>query len=78
MRRPAVVWIGTIGGLAAFDYWCAKNDVVGDSLSEVARATFHTHTVIGAAAFVTGWGALTAWLIPHILRNIDTLADCGD
>lgn len=78
MRRPAVVWVSTLGTLVAFDYWCATNDTVGDSLSEVARATLRTHTLAGGVAFVVGWGALTAWLVPHILRNIDNLAELDD
>lgn len=70
MRRPALVWGGALGALAVFDYWCAKNAVEGDSLSEVARAALRTHTRAGQVAFVLGWAALTAWLVPHICRTI--------
>lgn len=70
MRRPALVWGGTLGGLAAFDYWCAKNRVEGDSLSECTRAALRTHTRAGQVVFVVAWVALSAWLIPHICRTI--------
>jgi hypothetical protein len=76
MRRPAFVWAGALGGLAVLDLWCARNAVVGDSLSEVTRATLRTHTRLGKATFVGFWTGLTVWLVPHIIRAIDdNLAD---
>lgn len=70
MRRPGLVWGGALGALAVFDLWCARNAVVGDSLSECTRSVLRTHTRAGQAAFVLGWAALTAWLVPHICRTI--------
>lgn len=70
MRRPAPFWLGTLGALAAYDYWCAKNATIGDSLSEVARATFRTDHPLGRAAFIGAWAVLTAWLLPHICRVV--------
>lgn len=69
-QRASAFWVGALGALGLFDFWCAKNATNGDSLSEVARATFRTDHPIGRAAFVGGWAALSAWLIPHICRTI--------
>lgn len=71
MRRPTSFWVSTLGGLAALDLWCARNTVIGDSLSEVTRTALRTHTPAGRALFVGGWAALTIWLVPHILRAVD-------
>lgn len=71
MRRPSLVWGGALGALGLFDLWCAKNATVGDSLSECTRAALRTHTRAGQVAFIGGWAALTAWLVPHICRAID-------
>lgn len=70
MRRPGLVWAVVLGGLAGFDYWCARNTVVGDSLSECTRATLRTHTRAGQLLFIGGWAALTAWIVPHINRKL--------
>lgn len=81
MRRPvaSVFWFGTLGALGLFDFWCARNATVGDSLSECTRAALRTHTWPGRVAFVLAWGGLTAWIVPHILRVVDdNLADLGD
>lgn len=73
MRRPTLVWGGVLGALGLLDYWCAKNATDGDSLSECTRAALRTHTRAGQVVFVAAWAALTAWLVPHICRRIDTL-----
>jgi hypothetical protein len=70
MRRPGLVWGGVLGGLTVFDLWCARNAVVGDSLSECTRSALRTHTTVGRALFVGCWAALTAWLVPHICRQL--------
>lgn len=70
MRRPALVWVSTLGSLAIFDLWCARNDVEGDSLSEITRTALRTHTPLGQAVFIGAWAGLTAWLVPHICRAI--------
>lgn len=72
MRRPvaSAFWLGALGSLGLFDYWCAKNATDGDSLSECTRDVLRTHTRVGQVAFVTSWAALSAWLIPHICRTI--------
>ena len=69
--RPALVWLGLVGGPIAFDVWAARNDITGDSLSECVRAGLHTETPAGKVAFVAGWTALSAWFIPHILRRVN-------
>lgn len=73
MRRPVALgfWFSVLGALGIFDYWCAKNAIDGDSLSECARSTLRTDTAAGRAAFVGGWAALSYWLIPHICRAIE-------
>lgn len=69
MRRANLFWPTVLGSLGILDFWCAKNATVGDSLSEVTRATLRTHTPLGRAAFVGAWAGLTVWLIPHICRG---------
>lgn len=71
MRRPTLFWGGTLGALAALDYWCAKNATAGDSLSEVTRATFRTNTPLGRIALCVAWGGLTAAVLPHWMRVVD-------
>jgi hypothetical protein len=69
MRRPLPVWLGIGAGIAALDLWCDRNATVGDTASECARVLFHTHTPLGRAAFVVSWAALSAWLVPHIVKE---------
>lgn len=71
MRRPSLFWWGVIGGLGALDFWCHRNETVGDTLSEVTRATFRTHHPLGRLAFVAAWCGLSYWLIPHINRRVE-------
>lgn len=77
MRRPVAraFWIGVLGSLGLFDYWCAKNRTDGDSLSEVTRAVLRTHHPVGRAVFIGAWAGLSAWLIPHICRVVRDAAD---
>lgn len=49
MRRPALFWAGTIGGLVAVDIWAHTNATDGDTLSEQVRPLFHTPTPPPAA-----------------------------
>lgn len=69
MRRPIAVWVSGIGALAALDIWCAFNKTPGDSLSECARQAYRVDCLGGKVAFCLSWAALTAWLIPHIIRK---------
>lgn len=71
MRRPALFWGSTIGALGLIDFWCAKNAVVGDSLSECTRALFRTEHPVGRIAFSATYatGAYVLWA--HICRVID-------
>ena len=70
MPRPVIFWGAAIGALSVIDYWCDRNAVEGDTLSEVTRAALRTDTRQGQALFTLGWAALTAWLVPHICRTI--------
>jgi hypothetical protein len=69
-RTARKFWVATFAGLGIFDLWLAKNATDGDSLSEVAREVFRTETPAGRAALIGFWGALSAWLIPHLLRRV--------
>lgn len=69
MRRPCMVWGFGLSGWVAYDVWCAYNDVEGDSLSEVIRYVMRTDTPAGRGLFLTGWTALTVWVVPHICRK---------
>lgn len=38
-------------------------------LSRVTRRLWHTNHPFGRLAFIASWGALSAWLVPHICKN---------
>lgn len=68
MTRPAAFWVSVFATLGLVDLWLdSKHN--GSTLSEVGRELFHTNTRTGRIAFVSAWVALSAWLIPHILRG---------
>lgn len=69
MRSPRNIWLGIAAALTVLDIWAARNQLQGDSLSECTRELFRTDTPAGRAALVGAWAALTAWLIPHLLRT---------
>jgi hypothetical protein len=65
------VWGAAIGALAAYDLWCHLNATDGDSLSEVARGLFQTHTPAGRLLFRLAVAGGSAWLLWHILDPAD-------
>jgi hypothetical protein len=69
MRRPALFWGDTLTALGIVDLWCARNAVVGDSLSECSRAWFRVHTPAGELAFTTALTAGAVILHRHICRK---------
>lgn len=78
--RPSRVWGALIAAGVIYEAYGVLGDVEGDTLSEVTRAVFHTSHPVGKAAFALGWGALTAWFVPHIVapawdRATDALAE---
>jgi len=68
-RRPLATWASCIGALIALDVWCDRRRD-GSTLSCQVRHVFHTDHKAGRFAFIAGWAALTAWLVPHICRSI--------
>lgn len=69
MRRPGLVWALLLGSPAVLDFWCDRNKVPGDTLSECTRKLYRTNTPLGRVAFVASWSLLTRWLVPHILKE---------
>lgn len=69
MVRPVHIWSAAIGGLIIYDIRCDRDDIPGNTLSEVIRTHVRTHHPVGRAAFLLGWGTLTAWFVPHILAT---------
>lgn len=68
-------WIGVFGALTVVDVYCDRK-FPEYTLSAVARRRFQVHTTKGQIVFVAGWGALSYWLIPHIiLPAMQELAD---
>lgn len=60
-------WISSIVALGALDWYAAY--VKGDgTLSQCGREIFKTNTTAGKVAWVTAWGGLTYWIIPHIIN----------
>lgn len=68
------IWIGLIGGMAVADLWCAKVKRSG-TLSQAGREVFRTDTKTGRIAWVVSWGALSAWLLPHIWNVPEEIID---
>lgn len=66
-------WVGSIAALGIIDYWAARSD--RNTLSCTARRLFRTHTTAGKTAWVIGWVGLSAWLIPHIVRNTESAVE---
>jgi hypothetical protein len=68
MTRPVAFWVSVFAALGVVDLWLdTKHN--GSTLSEVGRHLFRTDTRAGRIAFVASWLALSAWLLPHILRG---------
>lgn len=63
-------WIASIATLGAIDVWAAYVKKDG-TLSQAGREVFRTDTRTGRLVWAFGWGALTAWLVPHIWKNIE-------
>lgn len=76
--RARLVWpaLTVVGVLAEFRSLKRRD---GATLSEFMRAVFHVKHPVGKAAFVTAWGGLSWFLLPHILRAVDdALSELGD
>ena len=68
-RRPmALAWATAVGTLGMADVLLNRRHD-GSTLSEATRWAFCTQHPLGRVAFVAAWAALTAWFVPHILRN---------
>lgn len=61
------VWFASIATLGAVDVYAAyvKRD---GTLSQASRELFRTNTTTGKVVWVSFWGCLTCWIIPHILN----------
>lgn len=66
--RPWAAWGSLIVVGAVLERRALKIEDSNSTFSEVTRWAFRTHTTEGRVAFLLGWGALTAWYVPHILR----------
>lgn len=70
MKRPALVWAVGVLSLAGLDFWCDRNTVPGDTLSECTRVLFRTHTPLGRLVFLAFWTRLYVWYARHICKEI--------
>lgn len=69
MTRPEAPWgLLVLIGLT-IETWALRHKRQRNTLSYAIRATFRTKTHAGRIAFVLGWFALTAWLVPHIITT---------
>lgn len=68
-RREAALgaWGAAIGTMVAADVYLHRT-IPECTLSHVSRSTLRVEHPVGEALFVAGWGALSVWLIPHIVR----------
>lgn len=68
-RRPMVyAWVTALVTLGLAD-WLLNRRHDGSTLSEVARHVYRTDTAAGRFAFAASWAGLSAWLVPHIIRQ---------
>jgi hypothetical protein len=68
MHRGTVIWAAGIGPLIVLDAVLDKRHD-GSTLSEATRYIYRTETRFGRCAFVASWLGLSAWLVPHIIKQ---------
>lgn len=69
--KPAharVNWAALVVAGAVLEAEALHRHRASHTLSHTARVLFRTDTVGGRAAFAGAWMALSAWLIPHVVR----------
>lgn len=67
--HPWAAWGSLIVVGAVLERQALKVHDGNSTLSCVTRWAFRTHTTEGRIVFLLGWGGLTAWFVPHILRS---------
>lgn len=67
--KAAILWFGGIGTMLAADV--AVHLMYPDmevTFSHQCRNRLHVEHPVGEAFLYLGWGALTVWFLPHIVR----------
>lgn len=67
--RPWLVWAALLVMGAVFEHRALRRPEANSTLSAVVRSTFRTETRMGRLAFMFSWFGLTAWFVPHIIRQ---------
>lgn len=67
-------WRFSISGLVAAEILAVRSKDPCAPLSHCGRRTMRLDTRPGQVLLVVGWGALTAWLLPHLLRQTSSLS----
>lgn len=67
MSRAHAAWWGAVGILGLVDVLASKHSHA--TLSCAIRHTLGTDERSGRIRLVAGWGVLTVWLLPHLLRH---------
>lgn len=65
-----LTWAGLVAVGAVVEAIALRNQRMDSTLSHATRSLFATHTPAGKVAFVAGWAALSAWFVPHIVREV--------
>jgi hypothetical protein len=67
--RPDLVWASLLAAGVAYETYALNNGREGYTLSENVRSWFHVESPAGKLAFASGWLALSAWFVPHIISK---------
>lgn len=66
---PKFVWGTLLAAGLAYEAGALLSAAEGDTLSEVTRSVFQTHTTPGAAVFGAAWVGFAGWYLVHIIRG---------
>lgn len=74
-KRGYLAWTAIIGGSLWLEDHGIRNKKYENTLSHATRYVFQTHTLPGKIAFVTSWGALTWWFLPHVIKGANVVSE---
>lgn len=70
LPRAKLIWVTVIAVPSVLDWWASIGAADSDTLSETVRDTL-ARIPFGKEVFCVGWGGLSLWIVPHILRGLD-------
>lgn len=73
MKLSPRFWYGLVAVGVCAEAYALRSEQHNGTASHAWRTACRTDHPLGRAALVVGWGVLSAWLIPHLLRNPERL-----